>query len=110
MEGKTTSCTRMAKDDLTICSSETPVATAENCTITVTGYREENLIANQTFVYGGDQTLGGTLNATMTHGKFEATFHRLTTVDFTYSATNDADTAPGLLVDNVAYTALVYRK
>lgn len=92
---------------LTSSSSVTPVATAENCTITVTGYRWDDVVATQSFDYTQDEVLVLELDATMSLAKLDWTFTHLTAVDITYTNTADLDTPPSAIFDNFWYTVFL---
>ena len=93
---------------LTTRSSETPVATAENCTVYISGYRGNKLIASQQLDYEGDNVLNGDLDAPMDLAVLSKYFKGLTEVTITYNQTNTVDTPPAFIADNFKYN--VYLK
>lgn len=97
------------RQKLTLISDSTPVATPENCTITVTGYSGSTVVATQEFDYGEDVLpFSVDLNAPMLKAKLNHKFRLLTSVAITYDQTNSIDTPPAFLGDDFKYT--VYLK
>lgn len=78
--------------------------------MTVTGYVGDLEVASQNFTYGQDQVLTGNLDATMDLAVLDDDFTSLTEVDFTYTQSNDIDSPPSLLLDNVKYLVYLQKK
>ncbi|KAK3669952.1 hypothetical protein LTR78_010124 [Recurvomyces mirabilis] len=84
-----------------ITNVETAASVANDCTVTVTGYRNEEQVASQDIVFKTGGLLGQAVTATMDKAEFGSDFANLDKVEFATDGLQQAVDA--VLIDNVSY-------